>query len=230
LLNIGGKVGNIKAIGYVRVSTLKQEISVDMQTKKIKQYAELNDLELQDIIIDHGKSAKNLKRPGAKKLLSLVKSHKIDTVIIYKLDRLTRSLKDLNNLIELFNKNDVSLASIKDSLDTRTANGRMVINLLGTISQWEREVIGERTSEALQELKASGKRYGNIAPFGKQYVNGRILPNILEQEILNTIEDLKAQGCSYTKIANELTMEGYTTRKGTQYTKNSVYKIAGSVY
>jgi len=221
---------SMQTVGYVRVSTVKQEISVDIQVDKIKQYAKLNDLHLTDIIIDQGKSAKDLHRPGMEKLLKLVLSHRIDSVIIYKLDRLTRSLKDLNRLVELLNKHDVTLTSIKDSLDTRTANGRMIINFLGTISQWEREVIGERTSEALQELKASGKRYGRIAPFGKQYVNGRILPNILEQEILNTIGDLKAQGCSYKEIAEELTRGGYTTRNGSNYNKNSIYKVARSVY
>jgi len=221
----------MNAIGYVRVSTKEQAkngVSLAMQAHKIRQYAELADMELVEIKSDEGKTAKNMNREGLEFIIKAVKNREVDAVIIYKLDRLTRSLKDLNLLVELFNKNDVALCSIKDSLDTKTANGRMVINLLGTISQWEREVISERTSEALQELKASGKRYGQI-PFGKELANGRLVNCTQEQEIIKEIKALKNKGYGYTKIASVLNDEGYTTRQQTSYSKQTVYSLCANL-
>lgn len=217
----------MKAIGYVRVSTNEQAkngVSLDLQARKIRQYAELKEIELLDIKADEGKTAKNMHREGLQNVIKAVQNREVDAVVIYKLDRLTRSLKDLNYLIELFNKNNVSLCSIKDSLDTKTANGRMVINLLGTISQWERETVAERTSEALQELKAEGRRYGQI-PFGKMVVCGRLTNNPQEQEIIAEIKALKSKGYSYREIAEVLNGKGYTTRQQTLFKKQTVYSL-----
>jgi len=83
------------------------------------------------------------------RLLDLMNAGKIDAVIVAKLDRLTRSVKDLCGLLELFEKRKVSLISVAESLDTGSAAGRLVITIMGAVSQWEREAIGERTRDAL---------------------------------------------------------------------------------
>lgn len=102
--------------------------------------------DLIETIVDGGESAKSLNRPGMQKLLDMINRGMIDTVIIYKLDRLTRSVKDLGELLELFERKNVSLVSVEESLVTSSAAGRLVINIMISVSQWEREVIGERTS------------------------------------------------------------------------------------
>src|SRR5678816_3251056 len=122
-------------------------------------------IELVDLIIDAGESAKSLNRPGMTQLLALVDARAVDIVIIAKLDRLTRSVKDLAELLERFSRRGVSLVSVAESLDTGTAAGRLVLNIMTAVSQWEREAIGERTRDAMHHKRAKGERVGTL-PFG----------------------------------------------------------------
>src|SRR5712692_7875085 len=94
---------------------------------------------------------------------ALVDQGKVETVIIAKLDRLTRSVKDLAELLEQFQRRGVSLVSVAESLDTGSAAGRLVINIMTAVSQWEREAIGERTRDAMQHKRANGQCVGNLA-------------------------------------------------------------------
>jgi DNA invertase Pin-like site-specific DNA recombinase len=211
----------MKAIGYVRVSTEKQAehgVSLEAQSEKIRAMAVVQGAELSDIIVDAGESAKSLDRPGMARLLALVDARKVDTVIIAKLDRLTRSVKDLAELLERFERRNVSLVSVADSLDTRSAAGRLVLNIMVSVSQWEREAIGERTRDAMHHKRANGQRVGNI-PFGYRLaVDGRMLvEDAAEQDILARIRELKASGHTTREIADELNRQGYRTRRGTAW-------------
>jgi len=153
----------LKAIGYIRVSTAdqaKQGFSLDLQGNKITLQADLADYDLVEIIRDEGHSAKNMKRPGIERVIQMVKAGEVEAVIIYKLDRLTRRVADLDRFIQLLNKKDIALISVKDSIDTKTAAGRMVLNVITAISQWEREAIGERTSDALRLKRSRGEKTG----------------------------------------------------------------------
>src|SRR2546423_5369980 len=96
-------------------------------------------------------------------LLAMVDGGTVKAVIVAKLDRLTRSVKDLCELLELFERRGVALISVAESLDTSSAAGRLVINIMAAVSQWEREAIGERTRDALQHKRGHGERVGNIA-------------------------------------------------------------------
>lgn len=158
----------MKAIGYVRVSTEKQAdfgVSLEAQSEKGRAMAVVQGAELAEVIIDAGESAKSLNRPGMARLLSLVEAGAVDTVIIAKLDRLTRSVADLAELLKRFERRGVSLVSVVDSLDTRSAAGRLVLNIMVSVSQWEREAIGERTRDAMHHERANGERVGTV-PFG----------------------------------------------------------------
>ena len=139
-----------RALGYIRVSTGEQAnggLSLEAQHSKISAQSSVSDLGLLEVIVDAGESAKTLERPGAQRLLQMVRDGLVDVVVIAKLDRLTRSVKDLAELIELFEKTGVALVSVAETLDTGTATGRMVMNLITTVSQWEREAISERSEE-----------------------------------------------------------------------------------
>ncbi len=145
--------------GYVRVSTedqAREGVSLAAQRAKIHAYALVKDWRVVDMIQDDV-TAKHLRRPGVQRLLSLVEGEQVDVVMIYKLDRLTRSVSDLDKLIKRFARKHVALVSLQESLDATTATGRLMMNLLASVSQWEREVIGERTRDAMQHLKAQGK-------------------------------------------------------------------------
>jgi site-specific DNA recombinase len=219
----------MRGVIYTRVSTEEQGregVSLAHQVDKCKLQAGLGDWEVVEEIQDAGRSAKTLNRPGIQRVIDLVKSRTVQAVIIYKLDRLTRNVSDLNRLIELFMRHGVALISIKDSLDTASAAGRMVINMLGTISQWEREVIAERTSEALQFKKASARRYTRITPYGFTLAEGRYIPNPVEQETVGRIVKLRDEmGFSYQEIATMLTREGIPTRQGGPWSKQTVQKL-----
>src|ERR1700682_672916 len=153
-------------IGYVRVSTdrqAEQGVSLEAQEAKIRAMATVQGAELIDVIVDGGESAKSLNRPGWQRLMALVNSGKVQAVIVAKLDRLTRSVKDLCGLLELCEKRKVALISVAEALDTGSAAGRLVITIMGAVSQWQREAIGERTRDALSHKRSQGQRGGNIA-------------------------------------------------------------------
>jgi DNA invertase Pin-like site-specific DNA recombinase len=211
----------MKAIGYVRVSTEKQAdfgVSLEAQSEKVRAMAVVQGSELVDVIVDAGESAKSLNRPGMARLLSLVDTGAVDTVIIAKLDRLTRSVKDLAELLERFTRRGVSLVSVAESLDTGTAAGRLVLNIMVSVSQWEREAIGERTRDAMNHKRAKGERVGTL-PFGYRLAADglHLEADPAEQGILSRIRELKAAGYTTRQIADELSSQGFTTRRGTAW-------------
>src|ERR1700683_4439482 len=131
-------------VGYVRVSTDKQAergISLEAQAEKIGAMALVQAEELGEIIVQSGKSAKSLNRPGMAKLLALVDAGKVKAVIVAKLDRLTRSVKDLCELLDRFERKGVALVSVAESLEHGSGTGRLVLNIMAAVSQWEREAI-----------------------------------------------------------------------------------------
>jgi site-specific DNA recombinase len=211
---------SMRAIGYARVSTDKQAdfgVSLPAQTEKIKAMAVVQGAELAEVIVD-AESAKDLDRPGMERLLGLVDAGAVDTVIIAKLDRLTRSVADLAELLKRFEKRGVSLVSVADSLDTRSAAGRLVLNIMVSVSQWEREAIGERTRDAMRHKRANGQRVGTI-PFGFRLAeDGSLLEeDPAEQGVLARIRELKAAGHTLQEIADELNRQGFRTRRGTAW-------------
>ncbi len=211
----------MRVIGYVRVSTEKQAdfgVSLEAQSEKVRAMAVVQGAELAEVIIDAGESAKSLNRPGMARLLSLVDAGAVDTVIIAKLDRLTRSVKDLAELLERFTRRGVSLVSVAESLDTGTAAGRLVLNIMTAVSQWEREAIGERTRDAMHHKRSNGERVGTV-PFGyRTAVDGLHLEaDPAEQGIMSRIRELRTAGYTTRRIADELNRQGFTTRRGTSW-------------
>ena len=149
----------MQVIGYVRVSTedqAREGVSLAAQEAELRAYCLVKDWTLVEVIRDAGQSAKSLKRTGLERLLTLVRAGEVQAVVVYKLDRLTRSVVDLGQLVTLFAKTGVPLVSLQESLDATTATGELMMNLLVSVSQWERKVIGERTRDAMQHLKAQG--------------------------------------------------------------------------
>lgn len=219
-----------KAIGYVRVSTehqVESGLSLAAQAEKVRAMATVQGVELVDVIVDAGESAASLNRPGVQRMLAMIDAGDVQTVIIAKLDRLTRSVKDLATILERFHRKGVALVSVADALDTGSAAGRLVLNIMVSVSQWEREAIGERTKDALQHKKATGQRAGNI-PFGFNVaVDGKTLVrNAAEQSVLATLQGLRGRGHSLREIAAELNRQGMRTRKGTEWKHQYVAALA----
>lgn len=162
----------LRVVGYSRVSTLEQSregVSLANQEHKIRAYADLKDMELVEMIVEEGKSGKTMNRLGLQKIINLIDKKEIDGVICYKLDRLTRKTRDLLYLIEdVFAKNDIQFISLNENIDTSSASGKFFLTVMGAMAQMERDLIAERTIDALQELTRQGRRLGSPdkLPFG----------------------------------------------------------------
>jgi DNA invertase Pin-like site-specific DNA recombinase len=205
----------MKVAGYIRVSTDEQAtqgVSLAMQERRVMGYCMAKDWELGEVVRDEGRSAKDLNRPGVQRLFEMVDQRAIEAIVIYKLDRLTRSVGDLNHLIGALQKRGVKLVSIDESLDPTTACGELMMNLLISVSQWERRVIGERTKAAMQHLKAQGRVIGRAG-----FDNPTTLARITEE---------RAQGRSYQEIADGLTRDNVPSGRGGQWTAMTVRRMA----
>ncbi len=219
----------MRTVGYVRVSTDRQAdqgVSLEAQEAKIRAMATVHGTELAEVIVDGGESAKTLNRPGIARLLAMVDAGGVKVVIVAKLDRLTRSVKDLCGLLELFEKRKVTLISVAESLDTGSAAGRLVLNIMTAVSQWEREAIGERTRDALRHKRSQGQRVGNI-PFGSRLGGDgqRLEPDPAEQQALAEIHGLRKRGVTLRGIATDLNHRAYRTRRGTPWRLESVARV-----
>ena len=204
----------MNAIGYVRVSThwqAEEGISLDLQRAKIEAYCNLHDWVLTEVIADEGISAKNLKRPGMQKLLAKVDTGQVAAIVVYKLDRLSRRTRDILELVERFDRADVGFHSIQESLDTKSAIGRFVLRTLASLAEMERDLISERTTDAMQHLKASGKVYCR--------------PVFNDIAILTRMQQEHSQGVSYHGIADGLNADHVPTVRGGQWRANTVRQL-----
>src|ERR1700730_1090161 len=215
-------------VSYVRVST-ERGISLEAQAEKIRAMALVQGAELSEIIVESGESAKSLNRPGMARLLTMVDGGTVKAVIVAKLDRLTRSVKDLCELLERFERRGVALVSVAESLDTGSAAGRLVLNIMAAVSQWEREGIGERTRDAMRHKRSNGERVGNIR-FGYRLAPDgvHVEPEPTEQTAIAAIRELRAEGRALRRIAMDLNRRGWRTRKGSEWRLESVARVVGS--
>lgn len=228
-----------RAVAYIRVSTEKQAdggVSLDAQKAKVEAYASLYNLTLAEVIVDAGVSAKTLDRPGLARALELLSTGVADALLVVKLDRLTRSVRDLGDLVErYFGPDGAALLSVAENIDTRTASGRMVLNILASVSQWEREAIGERTADALVQVKAEGVKLGGAALGWTRTeatdADGRrvVLPVAEEAETVARIRDLRAAGNTLREIAAALDAEGRKTKKGGKWFASTVKNVLARV-
>src|SRR5262249_37494924 len=137
------------------------------QRAKVAAYAELYDLELVEVVVDAGASAKTLERTGLQRALGMLRGGRAEALLVVKLDRLTRPVKDLGALVEeYFATGRWALLSVGEQVDRRTAAGRLVLNVLASVAQWEREATGERTAAAMQHKAAQGEYTGGDVPYG----------------------------------------------------------------
>jgi site-specific DNA recombinase len=222
----------LKVIAYPRVSTDEQSeegVSLQAQVAKMRAYAELYGLEIVDVVEDAGFSAKTLDRPGLQSILARLKRKEIDGILVAKLDRLSRNVADWNHLITTYfgEKPGKTLLSVADQIDTRTATGRMVLNMMMTIYQWERETIAERTRDALRYKKSVGQKTGGAIPYGfergpdipgpKDAPIKTLIPCPAEQEVIALMQELRVKGFTLVSIAEELTTRGIQRRGGSAW-------------
>jgi site-specific DNA recombinase len=217
------------AVGYIRVSTQEQAqggVSLEMQIAKIRAYCDLNDLTLVGLYGDPGISGKTIKhRPGIQAVLNMVQRKRIDAVVIYKLDRLARNTVECLDVAKGMDKADVSLHSITERLDTQSALGRFFFTLIASLAEMERGIISERTKAALGQKRSKGEKTGGDCPYGYRSIDGVLVPDINEQQLITHIKALRGKGFSYKKIADALTEKGLFTRKETKFQPTQITRI-----
>jgi site-specific DNA recombinase len=227
-----------RVVGYVRVSTEHQAdggVSLDAQRAKLAAYAIALDIDLVCIIEDAGYSAKTLARPGVGRALAMLDAGEAEALLVAKLDRLTRSVRDLGDLVDRYFASRFALLSVADSIDTRSAAGRLVLNVLASVSQWEREACGERTRDALAQLKSDGVKLGGAALGWRRTEETdeegrRVVVGVdSEARTVERIVALRRDGLSLREIAATLMDEGHPTKLGGEWTATTVRRVLARV-
>jgi site-specific DNA recombinase len=216
-----------QAIGYIRVSTEKQAnegVSLEAQEARIKAWCTVNGYELAGVYIDAGISGKKMEnRPELLRALASMK--KGMALVSYSLSRLARSTKDLIGISELVAKKKGDLVSLSEQIDTTSAAGRMMFQMLAVLSEFERSLTAERTAGALQHKKATGQVYTGNTPFGFQAIDGRLVEVAQEAEVVAEIQAARTAGATLQAIADGLNARGVATKTGKQWASATVHLL-----
>jgi DNA invertase Pin-like site-specific DNA recombinase len=183
-------------------------------------------------------SGGNMERPGLKRLMTDIEAGKIDVIVIYKIDRLTRSLADFSKMVEVFERQGVSFVSVTQQFNTTTSMGRLMLNVLLSFAQFEREVTGERIRDKIAASKRKGMWMGGVPPLGYDVENRRLVPNPQEAKLIRHIFTRFVELGSSTKLVKELKLDGATSkawttqdgkvRLGKPIDKGLIYKLLGN--
>jgi site-specific DNA recombinase len=216
-----------RVVAYIRVSTARQVLeghSLEAQQAQLEAYARLHDLEIVSIESDAGESASSLERPGLKRALERLDRFEAQGILVVKLDRLTRSVQDFCDLIDTyFRDGTCALMSVSESIDTSTAAGRLVLNVLMLFSQWEREAAAERTSVVMERLKETGKFTGGWPPYGWSVdEDGALVADVEEQLVIARARDLRTAGHSLRAIAAAV---GPNNRNGKEFDHTQIARM-----
>jgi len=223
----------LRARCYLRVSTdeqAKEGFSLAAQEEKCKQFIEFHDWTYDGVYKDDGYSGKDLKRPAMQRLLNDAKQKEFDILVVYRLDRLTRSVVDLHYLLDLFDKHKIKFKSATEPYETTSAIGRLFVSIVGSIAQWERENLAERVRMGMERRAAEGKWNGSAIPYGYRLEGDRLVIEPEEAELVRRIFSMYKQYGMDT-IANKLNDEGLKTRKGKHWDPNVIkYMLSNPIY
>lgn len=174
---------------------------------------------------DPGYSGGNMERPGLKRLLADIAAGKIDLVVVYKIDRLSRSLADFAKMVELFDKREVTFSSITQPINSSTSMGRLMLNVLLSFAQFERELTGERIRDKISASKRKGIWMGGPVPLGYRVENRALRVDEDAAETVRWIFNTFRKTGSTTEIVKSLSDQGKLSRSGKPFVKQAIYKI-----
>lgn len=232
-----------RVIGYVRVSTEEQAregLSLAHQKARIRHHCDVAGLELVDIELDAGLSASTLAREGLERARAAIGRDEASGLVVVKLDRLTRSVRDLVALKEQGMGESWSLVSLAEAVDTKTPTGRMFLTLIVTLAEWERETTAARVKDTLAHARAQGQPLGAV-PFGYKRVKverdaggrrvgpqGRLVEDEAQQRVIALMRALRDRdGYSQSQIAAALNADGVLGAQGKarSWTATSVRRV-----
>jgi site-specific DNA recombinase len=226
-------VRKVRCAVYTRKSSeegLEQEFnSLDAQREACEAYILSQRAEgwvlVPDRYDDGGVSGGTLERPALKRLTSDIEGGLVDVVVVYKIDRLSRSLMDFAKLVDVFDANEVTFVSVTQSFNTTTSMGRLTLNILLSFAQFEREVIGERIRDKFAASRARGMWMGGWAPLGYDIQDRKLVVNETEAALVRRIFERFVRLGSATKLVAELTREDVRHKRGKPIDKGFVYKL-----
>lgn len=220
----------MRCVIYIRVSTdeqAKHGYSIAAQLEKLEAFCVSQEWEVATVYIDDGQSAKDLNRPKFKLMMDEIKQGKADVLLVYKLDRLTRSVLDLYEILQVLDENNCKFRSATEVYDTTNAMGKLFITLVAAIAQWERENLGERVRMGMEKKTKMGKWKGGSAPYGYLYENDELKINPKEESIVKKVFEMSKTFGFYT-IAKKLTELGYQTKNNGDWHVDTVRGIASN--
>lgn len=218
-VHLPAKEPYLKVLAYIRVSTEEQAASgLGLAAQEAALVAEIarRGWDLVEVVRDEGVSGKDLNRPGIQSALERLARREVDGLVVAKLDRLTRSLADLTDLLSWAERLDVNLVALDFGLDTSTPTGRLVARLVGSVAEWEREVISARTREAAAMMRLRGERWGGLA--GVADTMPEVATRILHE---------RAAGATWQAIADGLNRDEVPTVRGGACWRVSSVQVAG---
>ena len=174
---------------------------------------------------DGGFSGGTLERPGLQALIADIEDGLVDVVVVYKIDRLSRSLADFAKLVEVFDRNGVTFVSVTQSFNTTTSMGRLTLNILLSFAQFEREVTAERIRDKFAASRAKGMWMGGWPPLGYDVKERKLVVNPAEAKTVRMIFERFVEIGSATVLANALRSEGVTTKRGSPIDKKYLYRL-----
>lgn len=204
---------------YARVSTTNQAqegYSIDGQLSALSSYCDAKGWHVADTYTDAGHTGSNMDRPALQRLLLDIRRKKVDAVLIYKLDRLSRNVRDTLYLAkDIFEANGISFISLSENIDTSTAMGALFLTLLSAIAEFEREQITERMQMGKVGRAKSGKAMSWVVPpFGYDYVDGQYVINDFEAQLVKEMFDFYIEKSSVTALVMKLNSEGHIGKSG----------------
>jgi DNA invertase Pin-like site-specific DNA recombinase len=218
---------------YTRKSSeegLEQEFnSLDAQREACEAYVASQKAEgwllTPDRYDDGGYSGGTLERPALKRLITDIETKKVDVIVVYKIDRLSRSLMDFARLVEVFDRNGVTFVSVTQQFSTVTSMGRLTLNVLLSFAQFEREVIGERIRDKFAASRRKGMWMGGWAPLGYDIKDRKLVVSETEAKLVQSIFRRFARGIQPQILINELAKEGARNKNGKPIDKGYLYRV-----
>jgi site-specific DNA recombinase len=219
----------LRAIGYARRSKedSNKTAPLDVQIAAIKKLAKNKGFKLVDIETDNGLSGKSLdNRPGAQRVLGLIKDKLVDCCIVYRSDRLCRNTLESLQIKNLFIEKQVTYLSVEQGvLSESSADSDFISTLFSALDERERKLVSERIRAKLSRMKEKGLRIGGQVRYGQAVQDKQVVENEAEKALVSRISELKGLGLSVRKIAATVNSEGFTTRKKTPFGHNQIHRI-----
>ena len=216
-----------QAIGYIRVSTERQAsegVSLEAQEARIGKWCADNGYELVQVFVDAGISGKRMDT--RKELLAALASLKKGMALVsYSLSRLARSTKDALSIGETVAKKKADMVSLSEQIDTTTAAGKMMFQMLAVLAEFERNLVAERTTNALQHKKATNQKYCNQTPYGFEAIEGRLVEVKKEAKVVAEIQASRSSGKTLQSIADSLNRRGIPTKTNKQWQPATIHLL-----